>query len=140
VSEQNVELHRRGIEAFNARDVEAFVGIADPEVEFHSVYEAVGGADYHGHSGTRQFFRDLEDTWDEIRVEPEMYFDLGENTLLYYVGHGRGMQSGAEVAMALAQVCRWRDGLCVYWKTYVTREDALRDLGVSAEALEPIAP
>jgi hypothetical protein len=37
-------------------------------------------------------------------------------------------------------VCRWRDGLCVYGKQYAHREDALRDLGVSEDALEPIAP
>ena len=39
-----------------------------------------------------------------------------------------------------ARVCRWRDGLMVYGKAYVHREDALRDLGVSEDALEPIAP
>jgi hypothetical protein len=39
-----------------------------------------------------------------------------------------------------AQVCRWRDGLLVYAMVYVHREDALRDLGVSEDALEPIAP
>jgi ketosteroid isomerase-like protein len=110
VSAQNVELHRRGIDAFNARNVEAFIELGDPQIEFHSVYAAVGGAVYHGHDGTRRFFRDLEDTWHEIRVEPEAYFDLGEHTLLYYVGHAQGRQSGAEVAGAWAQVCRWRKG------------------------------
>jgi hypothetical protein len=35
---------------------------------------------------------------------------------------------------------RWRDGLCVNWKTYAHREDALRDLGVSEDALTPITP
>jgi hypothetical protein len=34
----------------------------------------------------------------------------------------------------------WREGLMVYFKGYAHREDALRDLGVSEEALEPIAP
>ena len=39
-----------------------------------------------------------------------------------------------------AQVCAWREGLMVYGKAYVDREDALRDLGLSEDALEPIAP
>jgi hypothetical protein len=30
--------------------------------------------------------------------------------------------------------------LCVYFKVYARREDALRDLGVSEDALEPITP
>jgi hypothetical protein len=42
--------------------------------------------------------------------------------------------------MPNAQVFRWRDGLGVYWKGYVHREDALRDLGISEDELEPIAP
>ena len=73
---------------------------------------------------------------DEFRVKPEAFFDLGEQTLLFYLVHGRGQQSGAEVAMPGAQVCRWRDGLMVYAKVYVHREDALRDLGMSEDELE----
>jgi hypothetical protein len=42
--------------------------------------------------------------------------------------------------MPYAQVVRWRDGLAVYFKGYVHREDALKDLGVAEDALEPIAP
>jgi hypothetical protein len=34
----------------------------------------------------------------------------------------------------------WRDGLCLSHKAYTQREDALRELGVPEDALEPIAP
>ena len=142
MSQENVELHRRTIETFNARDVEAFVALCEPQIEFHSTFAAVGGGVYHGHDGLRRWFRDFEDVWgDDFQIEAEVYFDLGEQTLLFYVLHGRGKQSGADVALPTAVVARWRDdGLCVYFKAYADREDALRDLGVSAEALEPIAP
>jgi hypothetical protein len=59
---------------------------------------------------------------------------------LFYVLHGRGRKSGAEVAMQGAQLFRWHDDLGVYGKTYAHREDALGDLGLSEDALEPIAP
>jgi ketosteroid isomerase-like protein len=141
VSDQNVELHRRALEAFNARDTEAFIGCLDPSVEYHSVITVPGGVAYHGHEGVRRYFADMGDAWgDEFRVEAEAFFELGEHTLMFYSIHGRGQQSGAEVAMPGAQVARWRDGLMVYGKTYVHRRDALRDLGVSEDALEPIAP
>jgi SnoaL-like protein len=95
VSEENVKLHRRGIAAYNARDVEAMIALSDPSIEFHSGM-AVGSSVYHGHDGMRRWHRDLEDAWgDELRVEPEAFFDLGEHTLLFYVLHGRGRQSGA---------------------------------------------
>jgi hypothetical protein len=140
VSEGNIELHRRAIEAYNAYDVEAFIAIADPSIEFHSLSSEIGGV-YRGHDGLRQFLVDIEDTWGgEARLEPEAYFDLGEHTLLLQVLHGRGKESGAEVAMPVANVMRWRDGRCVYIKVYTNREEAFRDLGVSEDALESIAP
>jgi hypothetical protein len=38
-----------------------------------------------------------------------------------------------------AQVLRWRDGLIVFHKGYANREDALSELGVSEDDLEPLA-
>jgi ketosteroid isomerase-like protein len=141
MSQENVEIARRMAEAFNRHDIEVFISCLDPSVEYHSVMTVPGGAAYHGHDGVRRYFGDFRDAWgDEFRAEPEAYFDLGERTLLFYVLRGRGQQSGAAVAMPGAQVCKWRDGLVVYAKAYVHREDALRDLGVSEAALEPIVP
>jgi ketosteroid isomerase-like protein len=141
MSQENLMLVRRIVEAFNRHDVEAFIKALDPSVEYHSVMTVPGGAVYHGLDGVRRYFGDFKDAWgDEFRVEPEAFFDLGHATLMFYVLHGRGQQSGAEVAMPGAQVCRWRDGLLVYAKLYVHREDALKDLGIPEDALEPIAP
>jgi ketosteroid isomerase-like protein len=141
VSERNVDRHRRFTAAFNARDVEGAIALCDEQIEFHSLFAAVGGADYGGPDGMRRYFAEIDDAWgEELRIEPEAYFDLGEHTLAFYVAYGRGPQSGAEVRMPYAQVVRWRDGLVVYYKAYAQREDALRHLGVTEKQLEPIAP
>jgi ketosteroid isomerase-like protein len=141
MSERDIELGRRIIEAYNARDVEAYIAYCDPSIEFHSAFSSVGGAVYHGHDGVRKFFRDMQDAWGGvIRIEPEAYFDLGDHTLAFYALHARGRHSGVEVAMPSAVVARWRDGLIVYFKAYAHREDALRDLGVTEDELERIAP
>ena len=141
MSQENVELHRRASAAYNAHDLPAFIEYFDPSVELHSAF-ALGGGVYHGHDGMREYFRDLEDAWgrDGIRGEVEAFFDLGEHTFAFYVLYGRGRHSGADVAMPLAHVIRWRDGLVVYFKVYADRADALSDLGVSEDDLERIAP
>jgi ketosteroid isomerase-like protein len=140
MSHENVQLHRRFLEAFNAGDLEAMIACSDPDIEFHSVIAAVGGGVYHRHEGLRRYYQDLEDVWgEETRVEPEAYFDLGESVLVFHLMHGRGRHSGLEIALAAAQVAKWRGGLLVYFKGYVRREDALSDLGVSVDELEPIA-
>lgn len=141
MSVRNVELVRQVIEAINARDEEAFIALNDPSVEATSAMTVPGGGVYHGHGGLRRFIRDRDEAWQEgYRIEAEAYFDLGERVLLFCVFHGRGKQSGAEVAMQSAIVSRWRDGLMVYWKSYPDRGDALRELGVSEDELDPIAP
>jgi hypothetical protein len=140
VSQENVELQRCLTEAFNARDIEAFIALCDPNVEVHSTFAELGAV-YHGHNGVRRWHRDFEDAWEEeIRLDAQAYFDLGEDTLLYSVWHGRGRHSGVDVALPAAQVARWRDGALIYIKGYAHREDALRDLGVTENELEPIEP
>jgi hypothetical protein len=138
---ENVELHRRFIEAFNARDVEAMISCCDPNVEYHSQFAAADGAVYHGHDGMRRWHRDLQEVWGkEIRAEPEAYAGRGERTAVFYVFHGLGQHSSAEVAMPGAQVVSWSDGRMVHVRGYMRREDALSALGVSEEELEPIDP
>jgi ketosteroid isomerase-like protein len=127
-------------EAFNARDVERFTAFCDPSIEFHSAFSTVFGGVYVGHDGVRTFFEDVAEAWDEWSAEPNAYFAIGEQTIASIQLHWRGRQSGVEVTTQIAQVVRWRDGLIVYMRTYANRDDALRDLGVPEDALEPIAP
>jgi hypothetical protein len=44
MSQENVEFHRRGNEAFNSRNVETFIRCCDPEIELHSAVTVPGGA------------------------------------------------------------------------------------------------
>jgi ketosteroid isomerase-like protein len=141
MSRANVELYRRLVEAFNARDLDAMLVLVDPNCEWYSAFAGVFGGVYHGHDGVRMWHRDLEEAWgDEVRVEPEAYFDLGEHTLSFHLLHARGRHSRAEVVTPIAHVLRWRGALCFYLKSYTDREEALRELGVSEDELEPIDP
>jgi ketosteroid isomerase-like protein len=141
MSERNVEVLRDLFEAYNARDIERFIACCDPGVELETAFAAVGGEVYHGHDGLRTWHRDVEDVWGgAVHAEVEAYFDLGERALVFYVLHGRGKHSGVEVAMSVALAARWRDGLIVYMKSYAHRQDALSNLGLSEDELEPIEP
>jgi hypothetical protein len=138
MSEGCVEGMRRAVEAFNARDIDEVLTYFDPSIEFHSTFAVVGGGVYHGHEGMRSWHRDVQEVWgDEIRIEPEAFFDLGEQTLLFLVLHGRGQQSALEVAMPSTVVYTWRRDLVILAKHYADRDEALRDLGVSLDELEP---
>jgi hypothetical protein len=140
MSKRDVELGREATEAWNARDVEAFAAYCDPSIEVHLLL-GVGGTVYHGHEGLVLWFREVEEVWgDSFRIESEASFDLGERTLAFLVLRGRGKRSGVEVAMPLALVTEWHGGLMVYFKAYRQRGDALSELGVSEDELQPIEP
>ena len=137
----SVELHRRVYAAFNARDVDALLELCDPSIRIKSVFAAVGGAAYEGHDGVRRWQADLEEAWGtEIRVEAETYFDLGEHELAFDVLHGRGRHSDAEVVLPGAALTRWRERRCVAFTAYADRDEPLEELGLSRDALDPIAP
>jgi ketosteroid isomerase-like protein len=136
----NVELARASFEAIDALDVERFVALSDPQIEVHSRWAAVGEVTvYHGHDGVRRWAQEVAETWEDVRSEVEALFDLGECTLAFYTLYGRGRQSGVPSSMWFAIVARWRDGRCVYWKAYVDRGEALRELGVSEDELKAVA-
>ena len=142
MSEATIELHRRFYAPFNAHDIEGFIALCHPEIEFHSAFAAVGGVTvYRGHDGLRDWYRGYEEAWgNEIRVDLESFFELADKTLAFFALRGRGLQSGVETQMSIAQVTRWRDDLCVYLKSYLDRVEALRELGVSKDQLKPIPP
>jgi ketosteroid isomerase-like protein len=142
MSERNVDLTRRFLETYNARNIDAMAAYFDPSIEFHAAFAAVAPTVYHGHDGMRKWHRELEEAWQDgiVRLEPEAYFDLGELTLVFWVLHARGRHSGADVAMPGASVLRWRDGLMIYAKTDLHRQGAVSDLGVSEDELKPIDP
>ena len=141
MSSEKVELVGRVYEAFNARDIEALVALADPDLEWHSTFATIGGAVYHGHDGLRKWHRDLEEAWaGGIRLETEAMFDLDDQVLSYAVMYARGLGSGAEASLPITQVWRFKAGRVAYLKTYIERDEALRDLGVSEDALQPVPP
>jgi hypothetical protein len=54
MSQENVELHHRAIDAFNQRDFAAFLEMTDAEVEAIALEVEMEGG-YHGHAGIRRW-------------------------------------------------------------------------------------
>jgi ketosteroid isomerase-like protein len=87
MSEHNVELHRRAIEAFEAGDLDALLARADPSIEYHPVLAAIGGVSvYRGHDGIRSWFADFDEWGSDVHVEPRAYFALGAGRIVGFEG------------------------------------------------------
>jgi SnoaL-like domain len=115
MSQENVESFKRAVEATNRRDVEALLTENDPAVEFHSALdELLGGKAvvYRGHSGIRDFFRDVDEALDEVPYEYSEIRDLGDRVLAIGRIRGRGRVSRAEVESPPRCLGRFQERRC----------------------------
>ena len=129
MSQENVALHHRAIDAMNRRDLDAFLALMDADVEAGSMLVAMEG-DYHGHAGTRRFWESLLDVFPDFAIEVVEVRDFGDLTLATLRGRGHGSGADTPFEMPLWQVGRWRRGKCVWWRSYGTRAEALEAMGL----------
>ena len=111
MSEENVELFQKGIEAYHRRDIEAMLVIWHPEAEWYPFTAQVEGDDaYHGHEGLRGWWANVDATFDEIEASVEVVRDLGDTVLA--LGRLRArFRSGVKLDSEIGWLTRYRDGL-----------------------------
>jgi ketosteroid isomerase-like protein len=129
MSQENVELSHQVFDAFNRRDLGAYLELMDAEVEAVPLLVAMTG-DYHGHAGIRRWWENLLDVFPDFAVEPVEVRDLGNLTLAALRFGGRGAGSETPFEQAVWQLGEWRDGKCVWWRAYETEAKALEAAGL----------
>jgi hypothetical protein len=127
-----VEGVRRGIEALNTNDPEAFIAICSPRFETHLVSVVGVPVHYEGADGVRQFVQDMGESWSTFGFDIESLRDLGERVLV--IGHlvGRGRASGVEVASRRALVIEVRDALLTNVRFFLEVGEALKAVGLES--------
>jgi ketosteroid isomerase-like protein len=131
MSQQNVELIRRGLEAFNSEDMERILAFVDPGFETEISGELSAEPDtYRGHDGIRRYFESFRDAMDEIRFQPERFWDAGEAVVVALRLTAKGRQTAIRVEQRIAQVWSVRDGRAIGVRTYTSIAEALRAAGL----------
>lgn len=102
------ELAAGAIAALNDRDLEALRRYIDPELVFNSRLVALGGDVYRGIEGMRQYFDDVDSTWNGFDVDIDEFHDLGERAVVVIRARGRGKASGVPLDQQIGQVWTWR--------------------------------
>jgi ketosteroid isomerase-like protein len=136
VTQENVEIFKRGIEAYNRRDVEALLADAHPEIEWQpALLVKLGGkaTTYRGHAGIRELMSEIEDTLAEIHVEFPEPLDLGDRLLAVGKIRTRGKTSGVVTESPVGYLADFRDGKVVRIRTYLDPKEALAAAGQSVE-------
>jgi uncharacterized protein len=122
----NVEIIRRGLDAYNRGDVDAMLETADPEIEFVPLRSLVVGGSYRGHDGIRQFFEDLEEEWENRSISREEFREHEDTVLLLGEFEAKGKASGVQMRSPVAWLFELRAGKVVRMHAYSSQEEALR--------------
>jgi ketosteroid isomerase-like protein len=131
MSQENVEIARASVEAFNRGDVDSAVEAWDVGGEWSpAMAGAVEDKLYRGHAELRQYFADLFDSCSEVRVNDVEFRDRGDRVLLLYRLSVRGHDSDVPVDQPGATVYELRAGKIVRGKSYLIQADALEAVGL----------
>jgi ketosteroid isomerase-like protein len=132
MSEENVEIVRAGHETFNRRDLDAYLAVTDPDVEF-TPYERVieGLGPYRGHEDVRRWWNEALETVPDFQVELDDVRDLGDLVLVRGRLRGHGAGSGAEFDRTYWGLFRCREGRVVWWHAFQSEAEALEAAGRS---------
>ena len=138
MSKHNIELVRRGYEAWNRGGVEAIIEILDPGIEWKSPSgEPTAREVYRGHKGVREWACDWEGLF-ENHYEPERFFDAGHQLLVFVRWRGRHEDSGQEFEQAIANVWTIHDGRVTALRVYLDRGEALTAIGLDPPGQPPV--
>ena len=126
-----MEIVRRLYEAFETRDNVSPFEVYDPEIEWYAGVPGVGFEPvYRGHDGVRAFWRYFLTSWESIEFRLDDLIDAGDEVVALIWQRNRGRASGAVVEYEYAQVWTLRDGLVTRLRNFLSRQEALKAVGL----------
>jgi ketosteroid isomerase-like protein len=133
MSQENVEIVRRSLETWSGGDIEGLIETMDPEVRFDLSERVFNPGVYEGHDGFRRFVQEVDEVWEDFRIEPLEFIDAGEDKVVVsYLVRGRGKGSGVDVELPSTSVYTLRDGKLIEARMYRDHEKALEAAGLRA--------
>ena len=127
MSQENVAVVRKSMEAYVRGDLDTALTHADPDIVWNPVEEAAT----HGHDAIRATVERWETDFEDFEATPEEYIDAGDQVLVTIHWSGRGRGSGLQVDIRTYNVYALRDGKVIRLDEFTERSDALEAAGLS---------
>jgi ketosteroid isomerase-like protein len=131
MSQENVEVVKRLVDAFNERDLDAFAEITTPDFEWITSMAAVEGEIFWGREGIETYFGRMREAWDEFLALGSELRDLGDRVLWRGRLEGRGRGSGVPVSAPLDILYDLRAGKISRMHSFLDHDEALRAAGLT---------
>jgi uncharacterized protein len=135
MSQENVEIVRRGYELYAKGDLEGVTDLISDAAELPDA-GGLGIADTaagtrRGPDGFRQGSQEAVEAFEDYRVEPQEFIDAGDAVVVPVRISGRGRASGAMTEVRLVHVWVLRNGRAIRNEIYRTTAEALEAVGRS---------
>jgi ketosteroid isomerase-like protein len=117
VSQESVEIVR----TFLCAGVDEALTHADPGIVWNPIEELPT----QGHDEVRASLARWKAEWDDYKVMPEEYVDMGDSVVVTVRLRGRGRGSGVEIDALFYDVYTLRDGMIVRMDQFTERSHAL---------------
>jgi hypothetical protein len=130
MSQENVELVRRCLEAWQRGDEAAAMQALAPDIEVNLAGAGVGGEVFHGHEGVREAVDGFDSAWDRNDFEFGDLLDAGDDVVARVTNRLRGRASGIDVVARYSGVFTVRDGKIVRFRDFASRRAALEAVGL----------
>jgi ketosteroid isomerase-like protein len=136
MSDENVEIIRRGFETMQRDGWQTLFSMIDPEFELTTPADLAMEPDtYRGEVGLRRYFESFEDAMEDIQIVPEGEFlGAGEKVFVPFRLSARGRETGIEATQHAFQVWTMRAGKGLRVEIFASRERALDAAGLPPDA------
>ncbi len=123
-----IEVVRALFWAFAERDVEGVLAHVHDDVVFSPVTSDYAGRTepYVGHDGIREYFRDVAAMWDELRLTPTEFRQVGHMVLV--TGKVSARSPARLIAGSTGWIWRVSDGKIAYGRVYPSAAEAVAAL------------
>jgi|SRR5215211_3027594 len=130
MSETNVEIIRRGYEAWNRGDLDHIRRVTDDSFEWREASEVPGASTRRGRAEFERYLRSFRHFWREFEFEPIEIRDAGDRVLAIVVERGRSARGDLEVSQRFVHVWTLRNGKAVRLEGFYDEGEALEAAGL----------
>src|SRR5215211_8646957 len=130
MSQENVEVVRRGFAAWDQGDLEAHLRLIDEDVVCCRVAPLINPRIYHGLEGYLEFASDWLEPYEEFEFQPNEYIDAGDRVVVEVPVQGRLAGSDHVMKGTFWFLITVHDGKVARFEIYGERDQAREAAGL----------
>jgi uncharacterized protein len=129
VSQENVEIIKAGIDAWNAGDMRRLRDLYDPNVVLHTVPDWPEPGPHVGREAVMRLFKQVRETWASDAVEPlGEFIEVADHVLVRHTYRGGGRGPAWNIQQTI--IYTLRKGRIILQEYFWDQNEALKAVGL----------